>query len=66
MLLFLTELALESTLFALRKTYDLGYYMIYGEEETKEDIILKEIQELKKQNIELKQELDSIRDSENN
>lgn len=64
-LLFITELAVESSLWVIKKTCDYGYYLIYGETETKEDKILKQIEEIKKQNeIEkkkLEQELEEIK-----
>ncbi len=47
--MFLAEVTLETSWWLLKKGYDVGYYMIYGEQETKEDRILKQIEELKKQ-----------------
>ncbi len=47
--MFLAEAALETTWWALKRTYDVGYYMMYGYQETKEDRILKQIEELKHQ-----------------
>lgn len=62
-LFFLTEIALKTTWLALEGTYNVGYYMMYGVQETKEDKILKQIEELKKQNDEEKKELEELKKS---
>ena len=56
-LLFFTEVILETSWWALKKTYDAGYYLIYGTEETNESKILRQLRELKKQNEEGRQQL---------
>lgn len=46
---------------SLQRTYDLVYYMLYGNLETKEDKILKQIEEIKKQNLEERKELEELK-----
>lgn len=53
----IADIALETTWWALKKTWDLGYYMIYGSQQNKEDKILLQIEYLKKQNEELKEQI---------
>jgi hypothetical protein len=60
-LLALAEIAVETSWWALKQSYNLGYYMMYGETESKEDRILKQIEELRKQNELERIELNEIR-----
>jgi len=56
----LAEIALETTIWTLKKTYNLGYYMIYGQQETTEEKLVKIVEEMKK-----KQEEDAKKEQEN-
>lgn len=53
-LMFLADVVLQTSWWGMKKIYDGGYYLYYGVEESKEDKILREIDELKKQNEELR------------
>lgn len=54
-LVFLAEVALESSWWAIKQTYNLGHYMMYGQQESKEDKILRQVEELRKE-LELERE----------
>lgn len=62
---FIAEAAVETTWWALKKTYDLGYYMIYGHQETTEEKLLKTIEVLRKENEEERKELDKLVEQNN-
>lgn len=46
----ISEIALETSWWILKKTYNTGYYLLYGTPESKEDKILKQIEYIKNQN----------------
>lgn len=48
-LMFFTEVAFETGWWAIKQTYNLGHYMFYGTQETKEDRMLRQIEELRKE-----------------
>ncbi len=62
-LTFLTEIALETGWWTVKKLYDGAYYVVYGQPETKEDKILKQIEELKKQNEDERKEFAEFKKS---
>jgi hypothetical protein len=45
-LMFLSEAVLSTGWWSLKKTYELGYYMVYGNQETTEQKLLKVIDEI--------------------
>ena len=62
MVLFtLAEFAFEGSLWTLKQSYNICYYMLYGESETKEDKILKNIEEIKFQGKMEREELEKIK-----
>ena len=62
MVLFtLAEFAFEGSLWTLKQSYNICYYMLYGETETKEDKILKSIEEIKFQGKMEREELEKIK-----
>jgi len=60
-LIALAEIAVETSWWALKQSYNLGYYMVYGSSESKEDKILNHIEELRKINELERIELNEIR-----
>jgi hypothetical protein len=60
-LIALAEIAVETSWWALKQSYNLGYYMVYGSTESKEDKILNHIEELRKINELERIELNEIR-----
>lgn len=61
-LMFLTEVALETSWWTLKQTYNLGHYMIYGEQESKEDKILKQVEALREELEKEREELKSMKE----
>jgi pyruvate/2-oxoacid:ferredoxin oxidoreductase beta subunit len=61
-LMFLTEVALETGWWTLKQTYNLGHYMVYGEQESKEDKILRQVEELRKELEKEREELKSMKE----
>lgn len=49
MIFFLLDLGLSVSWWSLNKTYEGARYIVYGNEPTKEDLIIKELEELKKE-----------------
>jgi len=47
---FIADLVLQTGLWTAQKTYNFGYYMIYGKEETVEDKLRKIIEEMETKN----------------
>jgi len=60
-LTFVAEVVLETGWWSLKKLYDGAYYMAYGTPETKEDKILRQIEEIKKQNEEERKEFNEFK-----
>ena len=62
-LLFIADVILETSWWSVKKVYNGARYIIYGYEETMEDRILKELEEIRKQNERDKEELYKLRET---
>ena len=60
---YIAQFALENSWWLLSKTYNTGYYMIYGAQESVETRLLKQIEEIKKQNEEERKDLAEIKNN---
>jgi hypothetical protein len=47
MIYLIAELVLGTTVWAVKSTYNAGYYMLYGSYETTDERILKQIEEMR-------------------
>ncbi len=64
MVLFtLVELTLDIGIWVAKKSIGMGYYLIWGTPETKEDKILQEMEKLMKENEQLILEVEHIRNA---
>jgi hypothetical protein len=62
-LITILELGIKMTWWSVKSVYNLGYYMVYGSEKNKNnpnEIYLQKIEELDKQILELKTNMDTI------
>lgn len=57
---FLTELAVETTWWTIKKTYHFGYYLVFGHQETIEEKMLKMIEKLEEENRQMTLKLDAL------
>lgn len=52
-LYFITQYAFENSWWLIKQTYNLGHYMVYGHQETIEEKLLKQLEEMRKKQEEL-------------
>jgi len=68
MVLFsLLEVGFQGTLFVLRQTYNIGHYLVYGKQKTREEVLEEQLQtQMEKENallLELRSEIRDLKQS---
>jgi len=62
-LLFIADIILETSLWSVKKIYNGVHYAIYGQQETVEDKILKQLEEMREQQRKEREELIKLKES---
>jgi len=63
MIYYIAQIALENSWWLVKQTYNLGHYAVYGHQETIEEKLLKQIEEMRKQQEDEKKQIEELKNN---